>query len=71
VPLDPETRRLLNGWGVKVAATAYLLFVFAFMAGHPQPGSMASLASALALAVVPAAIGALAVLGVMMFLGKR
>ena len=54
---------------MKIAATAYLLFVFAFMAGHPQPGSMASLSSALAL--VPAAIAALAALGVMVFLSKR
>jgi hypothetical protein len=69
--LDPETRRLLKDWAVKIAATAYLLFVFAFMAGHPQPGSMASLSSALALAIVPAAVAALAALGVMAYLRKR
>lgn len=68
--LDPETRRLLRAWGVKIAATAYLLFVFAFVAGHPQPGSMASLSSALGLAIVPAAIGTLAVLALMVFLRK-
>ena len=71
MPLDPETRRLLKAWGVKITVTAYLLFVFAFVAGHPQPGSAASLSSALALAIVPAAIGALAMLGVMVFLSKR
>ena len=69
--LDPETRRWLKDWAVKIAATAYLLFVFAFMAGHPQPGSIASLTNALALAIVPAAISTLAVLGVMLFLRKR
>ncbi|HEY9538107.1 MAG TPA: hypothetical protein VIS03_11000 [Kiloniellaceae bacterium] len=71
MPLDPETRRLLKIWGVKIAGTAYLLFVFAFMAGHPQPGSMASLSYALSLAIVPAAVATLAVLGVMVFLHKR
>jgi hypothetical protein len=69
--LDPETRRLLKDWGVKIAATAYLLFVFAFMAGHPQPGSMDSLSRALTLALVPAAVSVLAALGVMVFLRKR
>jgi len=71
MPLDPETRRLLKEWGLKIAGTAYLLFVFAFMAGHPQPGSMASLSRALTLALVPAAVCALAALGVMLYLRKR
>lgn len=69
--LDPETRQLLKAWGLKIAGTAYLLFVFAFMAGHPQPGSMASLSRALTLAIVPALICALAALGVMLYLRKR
>jgi peptidoglycan biosynthesis protein MviN/MurJ (putative lipid II flippase) len=69
--LDPETRRLLKDWGVKIAATAYLLFVFAFVASHAQPGSVASLSYALAMAIVPAAIGTFAVLGMMVFLRKR
>lgn len=71
MPLDPDTRRLLKDWAVKIAATAYLLFTFAFLAGHPQPGSMASLSYALTMAIIPAAIAAGAVLGVMVFLGKR
>ena len=69
--LDPETRRWLKDWAIKVGATAYLLFVFAFMAGHPQPGSIASLSYAVTMAIVPAAIGTLAVLAVMLFLRKR
>jgi len=69
--LDPETKRWLKDWGVKIGATAYLLFVFAFMAGHPQPGSIASLSYALAMAIVPAVIAAGAALGVMVFLSKR
>lgn len=69
--LDPEIRRLLKNWGVKIVATAYLLFLFAFMAGHPQPGSMASLSYALTTAIVPAAVAAGAVLGVMVFLRKH
>ncbi|MGD1876598.1 MAG: hypothetical protein ACFB13_03755 [Kiloniellaceae bacterium] len=69
--LDPETRRFLKDWAVKIGATAYLLFVFAFMAGHPQPGSMESLSRAVVLAIVPAAIGTLGVLGVMLYLRKR
>ena len=69
--LDPETRRFLKDWAVKIGATAYLLFVFAFMAGHPQPGSMESLSRAAVLAIVPAAIGTLGVLGVMLYLRKR
>src|SRR3546814_19483084 len=71
MPLDPATRRLLKIWGVKIAGTAYLLFVFAFMAAHPQPDSMASLSYALSLAIVPAAVATLAVLGVLVFLHKR
>jgi hypothetical protein len=71
MPFDPETRRWLKGWVVKVGATAYLLFVFAFMAGHAEPGSIASLSQAVTLAIVPALISTLAVLGVMLFLRKR
>ena len=69
--LAPEPRRFLKDWAVKIGATAYLLFVFAFMAGHPQPGSMESLSRAVVLAIVPAAIGTLGVLGVMLYLRKR
>jgi hypothetical protein len=69
--IDPETRRWLKDWGIRIAATSYLLFVFAFMAGHAAPGSMASLSYALATAVVPAVIATVAVLGVMLFLRKR
>ena len=69
--LDPETRRWLKDWGVKIGATAYLLFVFAFMAGHAEPGSIASLSQAATLAIVPAAISTVAVLGLMLFLRKR
>jgi hypothetical protein len=71
MPLDPDIRRLLKDWGVKIAATAYLLFTFAFLAGHPQPGSMASLSYGLTMAIIPAAIAAGAVFGVMLYLRKR
>src|SRR3546814_10694698 len=69
--LDPETRHLLKYWGLRIAGTAYLLFVVAFMVGHPQAGSMASLSYALAMAVVPAAVAAAEVLGVMLILRRR
>ncbi|MGF1629836.1 MAG: hypothetical protein ACFCUT_10225 [Kiloniellaceae bacterium] len=69
--LDPETRRWLKDWAIKVGAAAYLLFVFAFMAGHPQPGSIASLSHALVMALVPGAIGTAAVLAVMLYLRRR
>jgi polyferredoxin len=69
--LDPETKRWLKDWGVKIGATAYLLFVFAFMASHPQPGSIASLSQAVTLAILPAAIATLAVLGLMLYLRSR
>lgn len=69
--LDPETRHLLKYWGLRIAGTAYLLFVFAFMVGHPQAGSMASLSYALAMAIVPAAVAAAGVLAVMLFLRRR
>lgn len=69
--LDPETKRWLKDWGVKIGATAYLLFVFAFMASHAKPGSIASLSQAVGLALVPAAIATLAILGLMFYLRKR
>ncbi len=69
--LDPDTLSWLKGWALKVGGAAYLLFVFAFMAGHPQPGSMDSLSRALVMALVPAAIATLAMLGVMLYLRKR
>ena len=69
--LDPETKRWLKDWAVKVGGTAYLLFVFAFMAGHAEPGSIASLTQAATLAIVPAAVATAAVLGVMLYLRKR
>ncbi|GAB4225075.1 MAG: hypothetical protein Tsb0032_30770 [Kiloniellaceae bacterium] len=71
MPMEPEERRWLVDWGRKVALTAYLLFVLAFMAGHPEPGSMASLSYAAMMAIVPALIGTAAVLGVMLYLKKR
>jgi len=69
--LDPKDRRWLKEWALKLGATTYLLFVFAFMAGHAAPGSMASLSSALTLALVPALIFTLAVLGIMFYWRRR
>ena len=71
MPMEPEDRRWLVEWGRKVAFTAYLLFVLAFMAGHPEPGSMASLSYAAMMAIIPAVIATGALLGVMLFLRKR
>ncbi len=69
--LDPETRGVLKEWGGKIGATAYLLFVFAFMASHPRPGSLESLSHAIVMAILPAAIATLGVLGIMLYLRKR
>lgn len=69
--MDPETRRWLKDWGVKIGATAYLLFVFAFMAGHQHPGSMNSLSHAAVMAIVPAAIATLGILGIMLYIKNR
>jgi hypothetical protein len=69
--LDPETRGWLKDWGVKIGATAYLLFVFAFMAGHPRPGSIESLSHAAVMAILPAAIATLGILGIMLYIRKR
>jgi hypothetical protein len=71
MPLDPKDRSWIREWAPKLGITAYLLFVLAFMAGHPQPGSMASLSYAISYAIVPAIIATGAVLGVMYFLRKR
>ncbi|WP_193367315.1 hypothetical protein [Pelagibius marinus] len=71
MPLEPEDRRWLMDWARKVGITAYLLFVLAFMAGHPAPGSVASLSYAVMMAIIPAAIGTAAVLGLMLYLRKR
>lgn len=71
MPIEPEDRRWLMEWGRKIVVTAYLLFVLAFMAGHPAPGSMASLSYALMMAIVPAVIATAALLGVMLYLRKR
>ncbi|MEO3428380.1 hypothetical protein AAFN88_05945 [Pelagibius sp. CAU 1746] len=71
MPLEPEDRRWLMDWARKVGITAYLLFLLAFMAGHPAPGSLSSLSYAATMAIVPAAIGTAAVLGVMVYLRKR
>ena len=65
--LDPKDRRWLKDWALKIGATSYLLFVFAFMAGDAAPGSMASLSNAAVLALVPALIFTLAILGVMLY----
>ena len=69
--IDPEDRSWLREWAPKVGVTAYLLFVLAFMAGHPTPGSMASLSYAVTMAIIPALIATGALLGVMLFLRKR
>ena len=69
--MDSKDRQWLKEWLVKVGATAYLLFVFAFMAGHARPGSIESLTQAMASALVPALIGTLAVLGIMFYFRRR
>ncbi len=69
--MDSGNRGWLRHWAVRIGATAYLLFVFAFLASHPQPGSMQSLTHALVMAVVPALIGTLAALGIMLYLRRR
>jgi len=71
MPLDPKDRAWIREWAPKLGITAYLLFVLAFMAGHPLPGSLASLSYAVAYAIVPALIATGAVLGVMYFLKNR
>lgn len=69
--MESGYRGWLRHWALRIGATAYLLFVFAFMASHPQPGSMASLSHALVMAIVPALIGTLAALGIMLYLRRR
>ena len=71
MPIDPKDRNWLREWAPKLSITAYLLFVLAFMAGHPTPGSMASLSYAMMMAIIPAVIATAALLGVMLFLRKR
>lgn len=69
--MDSEDKRWLREWAVKIGGTAYLLFVFAFVASHPRPGSMESLIHAVPLAAIPALIGTLAILGIMFYLRRR
>ncbi len=71
MPMEPEDRRWLWEWGRKLALTAYLLFLLAFMAGHPAPGSLASISYAAMMAIVPALIATAGVLGLMLYLRKR
>ncbi|MEQ8355491.1 MAG: hypothetical protein RH942_08135 [Kiloniellaceae bacterium] len=71
MPIDPKDRSWLKEWGPKVGATAYLLFVLAFMAGHPAPGSMQSLSYAVVTAIIPALIATGALLGVALYLRKH
>jgi peptidoglycan/LPS O-acetylase OafA/YrhL len=49
-----EDRKWVRNWSLRVCGAFYLLGVMAFMAAHPQPGSVASLTAAAGLAVVPA-----------------
>ena len=69
--MESKDRGWLRQWVFRIGATAYLLFVFAFMASHPRPGSIDSLTHAMVMAIVPALIGTLAVLGVMAYLRRR
>jgi len=71
MPINPKDRRWLKDWGLKLGASAYLLFVFAFMASHVAPGSIASLTHAMTRAIVPALISTFALLGIMLYLRKR
>ena len=70
MPIDPKDRSWLKEWAPKVGVTAYLLFVLAFMAGHPEPGSIGSLSYALMMAIIPALIATAALLGVVLFLRR-
>lgn len=69
--MESKDRRWLREWALRIGATAYLLFVFAFLASHPRPGSIESLTHALAMAIIPALIGTLAILGIMLFVRRR
>ena len=69
--MDSKDRRWLREWLLRIGGTAYLLFVFAFLASHPRPGSMESLSYALGMAVIPALVGTLAVLGIMLYIKRR
>jgi hypothetical protein len=71
MPIDPKDQSWLKEWALKIGGSAYLLFVFAFMTGHPVPGSVASLTHALGMAIIPALIATFAALGVMLYLRKR
>ncbi len=71
MPINPNDRRWLKDWGLKLGASAYLLFVFAFMASHAAPGSVPSLIDAMTRAIVPALISTFALLGIMLYLRKR
>ena len=69
--MDTKDRRWLREWALRIGATAYLLFVFAFLASHQRPGSIESLTYALRMAILPALIGTLAVLGLMLYLRRH
>ena len=69
--MESKDRRWLREWALRIGGTAYLLFVFAFLASHPRPGSIESLTYALAMAVIPALIGTLAILAIMLYVRRR
>lgn len=69
--MNSRDRRWLREWAVRIGATAYLLFVFAFLASHPRAGSIDSLVHAMTMALVPALIGTLAILGIMLYVRRH
>lgn len=52
--LNNDEKGWLRLWAPRVGGSAYLLLTFAFMTGHPRPGSLDSLLFALTSAFVPA-----------------
>jgi len=69
--LNDDEKGWLRHWAPRVGGALYLLLVFAFMTGHPRPGSIDSLLFGLTSGFVPALGAAVLVLAAALLYRRR
>ncbi len=69
--MSREDWKWLTGWGRKLGAACYLLFLLAFLNSHPRPGSMDSVVYATTSALLPAISGTALSLAVLLYIRKH
>jgi len=69
--MQADDWKWLGGWGKRIGLSAYGVFFFGFMTGHPQPWSYDSLVLAASAALLPALSGTALLVAVLIYWRSR